>query len=254
MRDDTEGHATSPFRRPQSPRRRRSPSPRPYCAPSLRCCPPPQTQPRGAVLLAAPPKPRVHAHDGFSSDAAAVVPAVALGLTSTGACLAPFADARGDTGGGVPPLGHMCVAPSPESRVVVGPVRRLTRRISQCEARTARAREPRTLAGLMRRLSRSKNGEGVSPVAAPTLPLTDSLAHAVALGAVRTCLRTGLSQCSRPMYHGTHRTRRRQTRPPRRLRTHCSSTSASPRSSREHSSTTRMGTVPRSCESTCGAT
>jgi hypothetical protein len=124
----------------------------------------------------------VHAYDGCSSDASTVVSATTLGLTSTGACVAPFADARGDAGGGVPPLGHMSVAPSPELRVVVGPVRRLRRRGSQCGALMARAREPRALAGLMRRFSRSEHGEGVSPVAAPALPLMDSLAHAVALG------------------------------------------------------------------------
>jgi hypothetical protein len=77
----------------------------------------------------------------------------------------------------------MSIALSPESRVVVRPVRRLMRRGSQSAAQTARAREPRALAGLMRRFSHGKHGEGVSLVAAPAPPLTDSLARTVALGA-----------------------------------------------------------------------
>jgi hypothetical protein len=48
-------------------------------------------------------------------------------------------------------------------------------------ARTAQARQPRALARLTRRFSCGKDGKSVSPVAA--LPLTNSLARAVALGA-----------------------------------------------------------------------
>jgi hypothetical protein len=56
------------------------------------------TAPEAHSNPAAPPKPRVHAYNDFSLDASAKVSAVALGLTSTGAFLAPFADARSDAG------------------------------------------------------------------------------------------------------------------------------------------------------------
>jgi hypothetical protein len=185
----------------------------------------PPAQPRSAAHPAVPPETRVH--DELPLDACAEISTFALGPTSTGAFLAPFADARGDAWGDVPPLGHMSVAPSSESRDVVGPVRRLTCRKSKCEsADGAGARAPRPCRTDTSLVARQARATSVSPVAAPGL--TESIARAVALGANMPA--EGLSQRGRPMHRGgTHRTRRGLRRPPRRLCTRCSSASASAR-------------------------
>jgi hypothetical protein len=183
----------------------------------------PPAQPRSAAHLAVPPE--THVHNELPFNACAEILTVALGPTSTGAFLAPFADARGNAWGDVPPLGHMSVAPSSKSRNVVGPVRRLMCRKSKCKSADgvgARAPLPcRTDTSLVTRQARATS---VSPVTAPGL--TESIARAVALGANMPA--EGLSQCSRPMHRGsTHCTRRGLRRPPHRLCTRCLSASAS---------------------------
>jgi hypothetical protein len=108
-----------------------------------------------------------------------------------------------------------------------------------------RAQEPRTLAGLMHRFSRGKHGESASPVAAPAPALTDSLARAVALGADMPAEEVEPTRLANAPRHPPHKAA--PTRPRRRVRTRCSSTWASPRSSRGRSCMTRTATWMRVC-------